>query len=56
MLIKSIDIAISDLLVKYQRHYGKTTKLQGEAPLIATSGEIIALPFYTSYKTLCYCY
>jgi len=47
MLIKSINIAISDLFVKYQRHYGKTTKLQGEAPLIYTSGEVKPLPFYT---------
>jgi len=47
MLLKSIDIAISDLFVKYQRHHGKTTKLEGEAPLIYTSGEVKALPFYT---------
>jgi len=33
--------------VKYQRHHGTTTKLQGEASLIYTSGEVIALPFYT---------
>jgi len=33
ILIKSIDIPISDLFVKYQRHHGKTTELQGEAPL-----------------------
>jgi len=32
MLIKSIDIAISGLFVKYQTHHGKTTKLQGEIP------------------------
>jgi len=37
MLLKSIDIAISDLFVKYQRHHGKSTKLQGEAPLIYAS-------------------
>jgi len=42
MLLKPIDIAISDLFVKYQIHHGKTTKLQGEAPLIYTSGEVIA--------------
>jgi len=46
MLLKYINVAISDLFVKYQRHHGKTTKLQGEAPLIYTSGEVIALPFY----------
>jgi len=53
MLVKYIDIAISDLFVKYQRHHGKTTKLQGEAPLIGLYifGEVIALPFYTLYKT-----
>jgi len=45
MLLKSIDIAISDLFVNYQRHHGKTTKLQVEAALIYTSGEVIALPF-----------
>jgi len=29
MLIKAIDIAISDIIfVKYQRHHGKTTQLQ----------------------------
>jgi len=47
MLLKSIDIAIIDLFVKYQRHHGKTTKLQGEVPLIYTSGEVKALLFYT---------
>jgi len=47
ILIKSIDIAIFDPFVKYQRHHGKTTKLQVEASLIYTSGEVIALPFYT---------
>jgi len=47
MLLKSLDIAISDLFVKYQRHHGKTTKLLVEAPLIYTSGEVKALPFYT---------
>jgi len=56
MLIKSINIAISDLFAKYQRLHGKTTKLQGEAPLIYTSGEVMALPFYTSYRTLCCCF
>jgi len=52
MLIQSIVIAISDLIlfVKYQRHHGKTAKLQ------ITSGEVIALLFYTLYKTLCCCY
>jgi len=34
ILIKSIDIAISDLFAKYQRHHGMTTKLQGKAALI----------------------
>jgi len=47
MLLKSINIVISDLFVKYQRHHGKTTKLQVEAPLIHTCGEVEALPFYT---------
>jgi len=48
MLLKSIHIATSDLFVKYQRHHGKTTKLQVEAPLILyTSGEVKVLPFYT---------
>jgi len=49
MFIKSIDIAIIELFVKYQKHHGKTTKLQGEAPLIGlyTSGVVITLPFYT---------
>jgi len=47
MLIKSIDMAASDLFVKYQRHHGKTTKLQVEAPLIHTSGKVKALSFYT---------
>jgi len=46
MLLKSIDIIISDLFVKYQRHHSKTTKLRVEAPLIYTSGEVKALPFY----------
>jgi len=58
MLIKFLYIAIADFFVKYQRHHGKTTKLQGEAPLIGlyTFGKVIALPFYTKYKTLCCCY
>jgi len=56
MLMQSIDIAISDLFVKYQRHHGKTTKLKGKASLIYTSGDVIALPIYTSCKTLCCCY
>jgi len=48
LLLKSINIAISDLFVKYQRHHGKTiSKLQVEAPLIHTSGKVKALPFYT---------
>jgi len=47
MLLKSIDIAISDHFEKYQRHHGKTTKLHGKAPLIYTSGEVKALSFYT---------
>jgi len=47
MLLKSIDIAIFDLFIKYQRYHGKTTKLQGEAPLIYTSDEVKALLFYT---------
>jgi len=47
MLLKSTDIAISNFFVKYQRHHGKTTKLQGEAPLIYTSDEIKAMLFYT---------
>jgi len=34
MLIQFIDIAISDLFVKYQRHHNKTTKLQSQAALI----------------------
>jgi len=38
MLLKSIDIAISDFFVKYRRRHGKTTQLQDEAPLIYTSG------------------
>jgi len=47
LLLKSINIANSNLFVKYQRHHGKTTKLQGEAPIIHTSGKVKALPFYT---------
>jgi len=58
MLLKFIDLAISDLFLKYPRHHSKTIKLQGEAPLIGLHifGKVIALPFYASYKTLCCCY
>jgi len=39
-----------DLFVKYQRHHGKTTKLQVEAPLIYTSGEVKACHFIHNTK------
>jgi len=48
-------MAISDHFVKYRKHHGKTANYKVKLPSYA-SGEVIALPFYTKYKTLCHCY